>query len=300
MEISLLKYFLSVARTQSIRESASLIGISPAGLSKGIKSLEQRIGKTLIEPSGRGIRLTKAGEHFSQKLGPHVESLEAILFGGFSQAAWNTMSRLVTFEVFSTHVLNFILAKKNPQLNIHEVIEAVPGDIENRVADNHADLGITTNPAPHPKLSYLKVSTFTSRVFVGTKSKLVGLKLGEIPFVVPQPPQEGSVSRAIGLDGWPAEKPRHIKYRVSMLETALSLCSNSLAAGYFSESLVAIYNENVIASRRLVPHPQSVLGGKRLEVFIVTRKGEEDSPTVRALAKELRLVSRLRPLNSTI
>ncbi len=296
MDISLLRYFLSVSETQSIRESATLIGISPAGLSKGIKNLEHKLGCALIESHGRGIRLTRAGTELAVQLRPKLNSLEETLYKHELKGKEATPLRIATFEVFSTHLIAKAI-QSNEKFTSTEILECVPGEIEEALLQNRADIGISINPAPRAGLSFLKVTAFHSRIFVGAKSKFLNLDFKELPFVVPFPPAKGSVSRAIGLDGWPAEKPRKISYRVSMMETALALCKLNKAAGFFAEPVVALYNEHLQSSHKLVPHLSRITGAENLEVFIITRAGEEETAAVKFIAKELRMISKLEVIS---
>src|SRR5881275_1525815 len=58
MDIDRLRYFCTVARVGSIRGAAKVLKISPAALSKAIKTLEEELGLALLVQSGRGIRVS--------------------------------------------------------------------------------------------------------------------------------------------------------------------------------------------------------------------------------------------------
>lgn len=296
METDLLRYFLTVARTQSIRQSAGLIGITPAGLSKGIKTLEHKLGYALLANEGRGIRLTTEGEALATRLEPALKLLETALHNESAPEQSSTL-RIATFEIFSTYILGKIWPQVSPEWKL-ELRELTPGSIESAVAGRVVDIGISINPAPHRDLTYLKVGSWASKIFVKRKSALAGLELGDLPFVVPYPPESGAVSRAIGLDGWPAEIARNISHRVSLLQSGLLLCSTGVAAGFFPEPVVALYNEVTPASAQLQAHAASASATLRkassLDVFLVVRVGDEDTPAVRKLAKELRLITKLK------
>ena len=52
----------AVATTGSVREAASQLGYSSSAISQQITALELESGSVLLEPAGRGVRLTPAGE----------------------------------------------------------------------------------------------------------------------------------------------------------------------------------------------------------------------------------------------
>lgn len=64
MQIEYLYYFLDVAKTLSISQSARTLYISPQGLSRAIKSLEEEFGFELFARTKHGFVLTKEGEEF--------------------------------------------------------------------------------------------------------------------------------------------------------------------------------------------------------------------------------------------
>src|SRR5438874_2451964 len=63
-----LRSFESVARRGSVRQAAEELCVSPSAVSHQIHKLEEWLGLPLIERSGRGIRLTEAGERYKSKV----------------------------------------------------------------------------------------------------------------------------------------------------------------------------------------------------------------------------------------
>lgn len=64
MRMEQLRYFVDVARTQSISKSAGNLFISPQGLSQAISSLEKEFGMLFFERAKNGMVLTGKGEAF--------------------------------------------------------------------------------------------------------------------------------------------------------------------------------------------------------------------------------------------
>ncbi|MFI5682039.1 LysR family transcriptional regulator [Streptomyces cellulosae] len=62
MEIRQLKYFLAVAQEANFTRAAELVHISQPGISAQIRQLENDLGATLIDRSGRSASLTAVGE----------------------------------------------------------------------------------------------------------------------------------------------------------------------------------------------------------------------------------------------
>ncbi len=61
MEIRTLRYFLAVAREENMSKAAELLHVSQQALSKGVKSLEEELGKKLFVRHSFSIELTKEG-----------------------------------------------------------------------------------------------------------------------------------------------------------------------------------------------------------------------------------------------
>ncbi|MGW2212762.1 LysR family transcriptional regulator [Streptomyces sp. NPDC001781] len=62
MEIRQLRYFIAVAQEANFTRAAELVHISQPGISAQIRQLENDLGATLIDRSGRRVQLTAVGE----------------------------------------------------------------------------------------------------------------------------------------------------------------------------------------------------------------------------------------------
>lgn len=67
MNILQIQYLLDAVETHSLHKSAERCNISPQGMSKAIRSLEEDLGIELIHRSTKGVYLTEAGEALEKK-----------------------------------------------------------------------------------------------------------------------------------------------------------------------------------------------------------------------------------------
>lgn len=78
MELTHIKYFLEVARTEHMTQSAKNLCIVQPALTHAIHKLEDELGVKLFKSSGRNIKLTEAGDYFYKKVKPLYEDIEAL------------------------------------------------------------------------------------------------------------------------------------------------------------------------------------------------------------------------------
>ncbi|WP_271409280.1 LysR family transcriptional regulator [Pseudomonas sp. Q1-7] len=72
-----LRFFVEVYATRSIRAAAETLGITPAGGSKRLLSLEDRIGQRLFNRTTRHLSPTTYGEQFHQHVVGIIKSVDA-------------------------------------------------------------------------------------------------------------------------------------------------------------------------------------------------------------------------------
>lgn len=76
MELLQLRYFLAVAESEHMTNTAKLLHIAQPALTQSIHRLEQELGVSLFERAGRGIRLSPAGAYVRDRVKPAMETLE--------------------------------------------------------------------------------------------------------------------------------------------------------------------------------------------------------------------------------
>lgn len=291
MDIQQLRYFSAIAKTGSMSRAAELLNISQPALSKVTKILQEELGVPLIRHVGRQIILTEHGQRLAERSATLIQDFEKLKVEIENRDVSCCKDiKIATFEVFSTYALDFInhLDWEQNTLSLHEVL---PGELEEAVANKKVDVGITYMPVPHPDLEHLKVTSIDMGVFSHPEA-FPDLIQNDFPYVVPVMPITGTPSRVRGLDGWPDDVfTRKVKYRVTLLETALELCRQKKAAGFFPVFVVNLHNKSVDKSLRLIRRPG--VKGCRLvqtDVYIVKRKSDVENKFIKQLAKGLRAV----------
>lgn len=123
MELTHLKYFLEVARTEHVTQSAKTLCIVQPALTHALHKLEEELGVKLFKTQGRNIKLTEIGEYFYKKVKPLYEDIESL--PAQLRAMENEQSATVNLNVLaaSSFVTNaVILYKRNdPDLRFNLV-----------------------------------------------------------------------------------------------------------------------------------------------------------------------------------
>lgn len=77
-----IRAFEAVARIGSVRQAADELGLSPGAVSLQLRRLSETTGLTLLEKSGRNIKLTAAGREFAQTVSHAIGNLAAAVEDG--------------------------------------------------------------------------------------------------------------------------------------------------------------------------------------------------------------------------
>ena len=76
LDLRLFRYALLAAEHGSFRQAAAALNVQKSSVSKGVRTLEYRVGTSLFERSHAGVRPTPAGEKFLQEAALGFDHLE--------------------------------------------------------------------------------------------------------------------------------------------------------------------------------------------------------------------------------
>lgn len=74
-----LQGFVAAARLGNLTHAATAMHLTVSALSHQMRTLEERLGRTLLARSPRGIQLTPDGEQLYARVAPHLEAIEHAL-----------------------------------------------------------------------------------------------------------------------------------------------------------------------------------------------------------------------------
>lgn len=287
METRRLQQFRVVQQTSNLREAAGLLHITHAGLAKSLRVLEQELGVELLTRDGRNIKVTPAGKKLLKEMEACLEAEDRLLQAarGLDTVARHRL-RVGTFEVFSTYLAPE-LASALPAGTELMLRELIPGELEEALLAEEVDMGISYLAVPKNGLDHWEVKKVKISVF--TAKALASLKFAELPFVIPVSQVEGTPSKVRGLDGWPDDRiPRQVRFRVTLMETAMALTRAGLAAAYLPHFVVERHNRLVRAELQLQELASPLKGAVPQPVFAIKRKTDGEGTSWKALCRVLR------------
>ncbi len=286
MDTNLLKIFLTYSQTENLRMTADFHNTSHVAIIRALRSLEDITCVKLTTRIGRGSRLTNEGKKLVRYAEKFLAEEKNFLKATKHEIENELEFKIATFEVFSTHLAPEI----NLALGLDKKIswlESTPGEIEYLIRSGKADLGITYIPIPTNDVEHLMVNSISMGVYQGQAPLFIETLESKIPFAIPVQPNYDTPTKAKGLDGWPDHKiSRNIKYRVTLMETALALTAAGQCVGYFPDFVVKKYNED--KGKPLKKISTFKLKEPLQEIFIVKRKNEEEFSTIKKVTKVLR------------
>lgn len=151
-----LKVLETVDRYGSITAAAAALSYTPSGVSYQLRQLAEQLGVKLIEPAGRGIKLTSAAHTLLR----HTAVMQAQWERARSDIARAAdepagLFTLLGFSTAATHLLPAAaatLGRRHPRLRVR-VVEAEPARCFEMLAAEEADLALVMVTADSPPLS---------------------------------------------------------------------------------------------------------------------------------------------------
>jgi len=286
MEINKLRYFNLVYELKSIRKAAEFLKMSPGSLSKSIKSLEAELNVELFTPDGRNIIPTNEAQRIYQQSLSLVLQTEDFVNNIKNKTQPKKSIRITSWAVFNSYLIPSFI-DQNPEYE-YEILTKVPGKLEESILQSQADIGITYAPVTMPGLEYLKIASFKFNIYGAKKFQKIPFE--DWPFAIPISKPKGSIIPIKGLDNWPSEIERNIPFNMQSLESALILATQGTAVVHCPEFIIKKRNHFLKEKFKLHQLYSSFqYKSKKLDIFIVIKKGQIENRVIKKLAKEIRI-----------
>ncbi len=160
MELRVLRYFLAVAKEESISGAANYLHLSQPSLSRQLMELERELGKTLFLRGNRKITLTEDGELLRQR------ATEILTLVENTEAAFRDSTEEITGEVYigggETQAMRLIascaqaVAQAYPAVRYH-LYSGNADDVMERLDRGVLDFGLMIEPFDRRKYHFLKL-----------------------------------------------------------------------------------------------------------------------------------------------
>lgn len=268
MDTNRLRQFCLIAETGSLTKAAELLYITHSGLSKSMKLLQEELDCILMRPAGRGLAITEDGMRIYQNAKIFLEQEERL----FNTKTYDQPKNI---RIGSVEV--FLMAQsgqlKNSQLQNYNfsLLDLNPGQIEQFVATNQLDYGITYAPYPTENVEIIEIGTYQLGCFC-LKNRFNNMSISDIPFAVPA---QGLTGNPLGIkerDGWlESITPRNRKYSVNLLSTGLELTKQGLCAIFIPKFVARNYSDFVE-----VPIPKAQKATQRAFLLIHKDRAQDE------------------------
>ncbi len=153
-----LKLLLAIAQTGSITKAAQSLHLALGAASTRIRDLEERLGVVLLSRHARGVRFTEAGAtvlHHARSIERELAQMEfevsdfAAGISGHVRVVANASSIATVLPADLTQFL-----KAHPRVRI-DLEECTSREIQQRVADSDAEIGVFAGEQLRPELTVL-------------------------------------------------------------------------------------------------------------------------------------------------
>lgn len=155
MEIRQLRYFLDIANTEHLTQSAQNLFVTASTLSHGLRQLEDELGVRLFDRLGRGLKLSQAGVAFRVYAGRALQEIEvgrmALTEMANLQSGTLTVGVIPTF--LNTLVPTTVAAFSAAYPKVHVVVRDLRADpIEELLLAGQLDVGIAFHPTEREEI----------------------------------------------------------------------------------------------------------------------------------------------------
>lgn len=142
MNITQLKYVLTIADSSSMREASTKLYVSQPALSASVRELEEELGILIFERTNKGIKLTDDGREFltyAKKAVGQYEILEDRYATGGDKEKFSVSTQHYNFAI---KAFTNLIKKFNPNKYIFSIHETKTKDVLDDVGTLKSEVGI--------------------------------------------------------------------------------------------------------------------------------------------------------------
>ena len=160
MELRILKYFLMVAREESITRAANLLHVTQPTLSRQLMQLEDELGVKLFYRTSHRIMLTDEGMllkrraqeilELTERTEREVSRREGSLMGEIAIGCGETRNMAAVAEVMAAFRQKYPLVRFN-------VYTAIADDVKERIENGLLDIGLLVEPVDISKYEFIRL-----------------------------------------------------------------------------------------------------------------------------------------------
>lgn len=146
--ISLLRTFVTVARTLNLTNAAQQLHKAPSTISMQLNRLEELLDARLLERGQYGVRLTAAGRQL-EKDAQQLINLHDQIVGNYQHGTINGTVRLGTHDQYATRALTPILEAfvlSYPEANLEVFSDHRPQQLKQMLDDGKLDIALVEMP----------------------------------------------------------------------------------------------------------------------------------------------------------
>ena len=159
MRLEVLRYFLEIARSGSVRKASERVNITPSALSRHIVLLEHTVGAPLFERRARGMTLTIEGEilqKYAQRTVSNVDMVKSAV--AEIRGLRSGVIRVSAIEIVGSSVVFPMIREfltRHSGINVQvEIVTRSNTDVLHALSRDEADIGVMYKLSPVSDLDY--------------------------------------------------------------------------------------------------------------------------------------------------
>lgn len=160
MEIRVLRYFLAVAREETITGAANYLHMTQPTLSRQIKDLEEELGQKLLVRGSHRVKLTPEGMLFRKRAEEIISMVDK------TEAEFTSMEQTISGDIYigggETEAIRLVakiikdIQNAYPRIHYH-LYSGNAEDVTERLDKGLLDFGILIEPADFSKYDFVKI-----------------------------------------------------------------------------------------------------------------------------------------------